>query len=69
MSTVRTNDKLSELSIDRDASIKGWCVEVILLNNDYVRIDVTNRKLKDMGIELTREDIALHLDDLLALLK
>ncbi|KKM80551.1 hypothetical protein LCGC14_1338580 [marine sediment metagenome] len=69
MSTVRTNDKLSGLNIERDASVKGWCVEVILLNNDYVRIDVTNRKLKDMEIELTCEDIALHLDDLLALLK
>jgi len=66
---VAKSTRSVSIAIDRDASIKGWCVEVILLNNDYVRIDVTDRKLNAMGIELTREDIALHIDDLLALLK
>ena len=58
----------SELFIERDASIEGWCVDVIWTNNDYARVFITDRKLEAMGIESTREDIALHIDDLLALL-
>ena len=63
------NQAVFELNIDRDASIKGWCVEVMRNNGDYVRLDITDCKLKDMGIELTREDIELHIDELINLLK
>ena len=68
MSTVRTNDKLSVLNIERDASVNGWCVEVIWINGDYARVLVTDRKLEDMSIESTQEDVALHVNDLMALL-
>ncbi len=60
---------LSGLNIERDASVKGWCMEVIWTNNDYARINITDRKLEDMCIEVSREGIALHIDDLLVLLK
>ncbi len=56
------------LNIERDVSVHGWCVEMIWSNNDYARVLVTDRKLEDMGIESTREDVALHIEDLMALL-
>ena len=55
------------LNIERDASIKGWLVEVIMDNGDFVKIEITTRKLKDMSIEASREDIGLHIDALLSL--